>query len=679
MSFSVDLWNGYDIIKTSFNSNLKKMNQLTEFLTLYSSVLKDYIKNLSNLYQFEKESIEKQNEAFVYPFNILIKVFKEEIEIYKNHYNFIITNIKEIKEKIDKMKIEVIQNFNTIDEKTNYFDNILNILISKQDNFNNNCKELCLTIAEEEANKILEGINEINDKKIINIFSVFNNKKDKKERKDDILEKIFLAKNDYILSISNSNEEREKYNKEIDILLFNLQRQYKNLIYYYDKLLKDFAKDKIKIFNEISELNKLNNEKTFKNLNYRKDFDDFIIKNATKEFPMNKLDFFPFKLNKIIIENQTQNKFNKCEKNDQNKIFDLIKNYFSEKKINFYENDFAKKFLSQGKNLYKGKNLLKENENEIIIEEKVKDKAPKIIENEDDFEIINSQQSEEKKEKMENFNFIKDFIYTLVIEDSESNKKEKINIIDNNKIENNNEDIDEDESIKYNKILIKFMDLITPKRKGNFEYLNFFISYLTINRAKGLFKFNKNVYQIFLNIFKYILMNYKNSYDYVKNVIILAQTFYKGDDKDPNNKKVYLLNGLKDHTVFNEPETWHRAINYNLSLSIKNGNRYSMYIINKDEYITHLNMVAMNSVISYLYDMKICTSDTNVYEKVKNFYSKVYKLDEKIIDQQINEIFLNDNKSKEINNKPDNQNKGNNTQIKIDDDKNNSNQKNENK
>ena len=81
MSFSVDLWNGYDIIKSSFNSNLKKMNQLTEFLTLYSSVLKDYIKNLSNLYQFEKESIEKQNEAFVYPFNILIKVFKEEIEI----------------------------------------------------------------------------------------------------------------------------------------------------------------------------------------------------------------------------------------------------------------------------------------------------------------------------------------------------------------------------------------------------------------------------------------------------------------------------------------------------------------------------------------------------------------------------------------------------------------------
>ena len=79
-------------------------------------------------------------------------------------------------------------------------------------------------------------------------------------------------------------------------------------------------------------------------------------------------------------------------------------------------------------------------------------------------------------EKNENFNFIKNFIYTLVIEGTESNKKEE-------EKENKN-DIDIDERIKYNKILVKFMELIEPKTKEKFEYLNAFIKFLTIVRAK---------------------------------------------------------------------------------------------------------------------------------------------------------------------------------------------------
>ena len=48
----------------------------------------------------------------------------------------------------------------------------------------------------------------------------------------------------------------------------------------------------------------------------------------------------------------------------------------------------------------------------------------------------------------------------------------------------------------------------------------------------------------------------------------------------------------------------------------------SKIIINKDEYITNLDKVAMNSVLSYIYGMKIFKSDAKVYEKLKIFILK---------------------------------------------------------
>ena len=242
---------------------------------------------------------------------------------------------------------------------------------------------------------------------------------------------------------------------------------------------------------------------------------------------MIKLEFIPFKLTKNIFENnQKLNNYNELKKEEQNKIFNLIKNYISENNINLYESDFSKIFLKSKEQ----QNLLKSNEVNL-------DETKTIIEiDEDDFEIIKSKKKKEIEKKKKNFNFIKNFINTLVIEETESNKKEE---------KENENVIDIDESIKYNKILVKFMDLISPKNKEKFEYLNAFIQFLTIVRVKGFFKLNPYVYQIFINIFTYILMNYKNSYDYVRNIILLSQTFYKGDDENPDDVKIYLLNGLK--------------------------------------------------------------------------------------------------------------------------------------
>ena len=626
MSFNVDLWNGFEVIKSSFDSNLNKLNQLINILDSYSFFIKEYYTNLFNLYSSTNKIINKDNSTFDNLLYLLLISFKTESEYYENHYNLINKSLQETKERIEKIKLNIQQYFQSYEINKENFNNALNNLISKQENFYESCKELCLNIAQEETNKIfIENQNNINNKK----RSSTENLKIKIEKKETPLDCVFLAKSNYIKFIFESNKLRENYNNNTENILLKLENQYKDILYYFECLMKIYINDKIMIHNKILTLNNNNNEKTFKNINYETIFNDFIENNVTKEFPMIKLEFIPFKLTKNIFENnQKLNNYNELKKEEQNKIFNLIKNYISENNINLYESDFSKIFLKSKEQ----QNLLKSNEVNL-------DETKTMIEiDEDDFEIIKSKKKKEIEKKKKNFNFIKNFINTLVIEETESNKKEE---------KEDENVIDIDESIKYNKILVKFMDLISPKNKEKFEYLNAFIQFLTIVRVKGFFKLNPYVYQIFINIFTYILMNYKNSYDYVRNIILLSQTFYKGDDENPDDVKIYLLNGLKNHSVFKEPQTWHRAINYSLSLSIKNSSLYKLEIQNKEDYYKNLDKIVLNIFISYLYDMRISTTDLKVYEKVKHFYSKIYKLDEKMVDEQVNKLFeINSKKEK---------------------------------
>ena len=637
MSFNVDLWNGFEVIKSSFDSNLNKLNQLINILDSYSFFIKEYYTNLFNLYSSTNKIINKDNSTFDNLLYLLLISFKTESEYYENHYNLINKSLQETKERIEKIKLNIQQYFQSYEINKENFNNALNNLISKQENFYESCKELCLNIAQEETNKIfIENQNNINNKK----RSSTENLKIKIEKKETPLDCVFLAKSNYIKFIFESNKLRENYNNNTENILFKLESQYKDILYYFECLMKIYINDKIMIHNKILTLNN-NNEKTFKNINYETIFNDFIENNVTKEFPMIKLEFIPFKLTKNIFENnQKLNNYNELKKEEQNKIFNLIKNYISENNINLYESDFSKIFLKSKEQ----QNLLKSNEVNL-------DETKTMIEiDEDDFEIIKSKKKKEIEKKKKNFNFIKNFINTLVIEETESNKKEE---------KEDENVIDIDESIKYNKILVKFMDLISPKNKEKFEYLNAFIQFLTIVRVKGFFKLNPYVYQIFINIFTYILMNYKNSYDYVRNIILLSQTFYKGDDENPDDVKIYLLNGLKNHSVFKEPQTWHRAINYSLSLSIKNSSLYKLEIQNKEDYYKNLDKIVLNIFISYLYDMRISTTDLKVYEKVKHFYSKIYKLDEKMVDEQVNKL-LEINSKKEKNDKLENKIEDNN-------------------
>ena len=676
MSFNVDLWNGFEIIKSSFFSNFKKVNLLTDILLSYSSHIKEHYTNLNNLYESLNESIGNDDSVFDNSLKLLLTSFKKESTHYINHYNVIMTNTQEIKNKSEKIKTDIMQYFKKNEENTENFNNVLNNLISKEENFNNQCKELCLNLANEEAIKILEERKKINAVKFKHSLTT-RVPESKKEKKKNELIKVFDAKNNYIQNLSESNEERDKYNRQTDIILKKIQKQYKDLLCNFDFLIKAYISNKIDTHKEIFQSSKQYDENSFKNINYKTIFNDFVLKNATKEFPLNQFDFIPFKLSKSSLEktNQKENKYIELLAEDKNKVYIFIQNFLTSNKINFYENDFSKKFLSNNINPIKGKNLLKENE--ISLNEENKIEINNIEGNE--FEVINSQRSKEIKEKNMNFNFIKDFIFTLVVEDTVTNKDKEPNIKKEEKEEEENEEeedimnnIDEDLRIKYNTILSKFMDLISPKKKGNYEYLNFFIKFMTLNRAKGFFKLNPFVYKIFTNIFTYILMTYKNSNDCVKNVIILSQTFFKEDEENQDNKKIYLLNGLINHDSFKDPETWHRAINYNLSLSIKNSSKYSFKIINKDEYLKNLDKIAINTILSYLYDLRISTNDTKVYESVKYFYCTLYKIDEKMLEQQINSILENYYKEygpniKQINKKEENKDKINADDVDLND------------
>ena len=652
MSFNVDLWNGFETIKTAFDSNLNKLNLLIYILDSYSIYIKEYYTNLFNLYLTTDKIIKKDNSNFGNLLNLLIISFKTESDYYKNHYDLIISSVQETKEKIEKIKLNIQQYFQSNEVYSTNFNNVLNNLIFKKEKFDETCKELCLYIAQEETNKILkENSNNVNKK---NLFNTENNKINI-DKRETVLNKVFEAKNNYIKFIYESNKFRENYNKATENMLFSLEDPYKDLLYYFEYLIKLYIKGKLIIHNDIFTLNNSNNEKKYKNINHKAILNNFIENNATKEFPMIKLDFHPFKLTKNIFENnQKLNKYMELKKEKQDKIFNIIKNYIEDKNINLYESDFSKSFLKNNSQNYQEINLLKS------IDLNLNENKNEIESDGDDFEIIKSKKRKEIEEKNENINFIKNFIYTLVIGEKESNKKKEL-IEEEDK--EPNKIIDIDEGIKLNKILGKFMDLISHKNKQKFEYLDAFIKFFTKVRAKGCFKLNPYAYQIFINIFTYILMNYKNSYDYVKNIILLAQTFYKVADENSDDIKIYLLDGLKNHSAFNEPQTWHRAINYSLSLSIKNSSQYKLKIQNKEEYCKNLDRIVLNILISYLYDMRISTSDLKVYENVKQFYIKIYKLDEKIVDEQVNKILENNSKKEEKKDKPENKIEENNLKI----------------
>ena len=626
MSFSVDLWNGFDIIKSAFSSNIKGVKTLIDILNSYSNLQKDYYKGLSNITK-EIKQIQNPSSIIDESINLLLLSFSEESETLKNYYDNITKNINQLKEELEIIKNQINHFFNENIQNRESFNLILNNLILKQEEYYKSCNELCSYLVEEEIYEIIRDNNDnknIDKDLLSNIIKRLDKSKDNKEteftfkefnenKKLIILNKALDNKDAYIDFIEESEKGLEIYNKETENLLNNLQKQFKSLIFLFQNAINNYVKYKINTYNDLIEMNKLKNEGKYSKINYKKETIDFIINNTTKMFPLNKLEFIPYKINQNEII-QKISKFNQISKVDQSTIILQIKNYIKDNKININEQEFIN-IISNKKKINNKNSKLNKNKN------------PDLIKKEN---LIKS-----------NFIFINDFVFKLCNSselkmENDRNKKDQIN----NNIS--------DESFMYNNLLFRFMDLIAVTNKDHFEYLKIFVKLVSYYRSKGFFILNDSSYKIFVNIFSFILVNYKTSYNIIKNVILFSQTFYKIEKN--SNKRIYILNGLKNHETFKDIDTWHRVINYNLSLSIKNNNNYSLNILNKEEYMKNLNKIVPNSIISYLYDIKLSTNENKVYEEVNKFYITIYRLDKEIVEKSVENLYREINKENEKNN-----------------------------
>lgn len=717
MSFNVDLWNGFDIIKNEFSTYQKRLKKLIDILTSYSLIQKEYFKGLDNLYNEIKETkdVQKPNSLLDESINLLIKSLKVEIHKNKILYNNITKNLNEIREKLEKVKEQISPYFLENIQNRESFNRVLNNLILKQKAFNKSFQEYSYHLAENEAQKIIKEkshnkTKKNNDKNANNnpkdpkdrykelgtknfgYYLTYNVLKDMPDKEEEFTKKILENKKEYIKCISESDKEREKYNTLTEDLLNHLQKQFKLLVFLFQTVINNYIKDKISIYNDIIEVNKLNDKENYSKINYKTETLNFIMKNATKEFPMNKLEFIPYKANKnkIILKIAKLGEFSSEE---QDKIYNQVKDFINNNNLNKYENEYLRQSLinraftdiiQKVENVNKFRrsgssdmlNLKNKGNNNILnkFNNSNKNINRNIVFNKNNNNLLSKNKDDialsiEKKTKS-SFNYIKEFVMTLVISKKETKKNILFDIYSDNSSDENEDNKDETkkrikkETHAYNELLFGFMNLISISNNDHNKNLEYFISILGFHRSKGYFELNENAYKIFINIFNYILVNFKTYNNIIKNIILFSQTFYKLDENNPNNK-IYLLSGLKNHAAFNNIETWHRVINYNLSLSLKNNN-YSLNIANKEEYMKNLNKIILSNIISYLFDLKLSTNDKNVYEQVKNFYIIIYKLDKKYIEEHINKLLTDTENEKiedKIEEKAEEKNENNNSSI----------------
>ena len=335
------------------------------------------------------------------------------------------------------------------------------------------------------------------------------------------------------------------------------------------------------------------------------------------------------RVNKEII----QNKRNQDKEFIEKYITDLFLNKSPDNKVIEEKKGNEKNITVENKEII---NNIKENNKTINNnEEQIQKKNIQLLNkdnNEDNIDQINSEEKKEVNKKKSD-----------TLEKNEIKKEEK-NILDNI---NQKENVDN--TIK-SEIINKSQSAETSKEKEENEYQDWFkdviqkyfytennpnfltnaetfIKKLSYLRSKGYFLIGDKLYNAILSLFFIILNKEQFNYYILKNVLILSQTFYKIKD----NKKVYLQQGLKGMKIFAIPETWHRVINYSMNLSCS-----SMDLTQtKEDMIKKINKEANVIIMAYLCDIKQYTDKERVFNEVKNYYVKVYNMDEKMVDKEV--------------------------------------------
>ena len=606
MSFSVDLWNGFDIIKEKLSTTNKQIRQFNKLLTTYINIERDYCRNLENLYKEYKETeYEVDSPIEISRINI-IKMLDFETQNRKEFINNITKNINEkITKYLSEPKILLENIFYKNTDLTTSFKKSLNKLTIKQEEFHSACKELSSNLSQ---NEIENNPNKkLDDSKIKKSYN-----------------KVIKVRDEYLFLINETNIERNNFNCRKEDLLNDLEKTYKKTIENFKSYLYDFSNERYKMLSITYLKEKTNFENCHSKINLEKEFNLFVMKNATKQFPMTKIEFCPLKLNSLTKFIKSKYQDNLKEK-ECSRIVKVIQEYFQNH--NLFPDNLIQSGISK---------ISRKKSNDLLSSRRL----TMIIGNKANLEK-NKEQTPEEKETiiMKNIKFIKNFINEIITNNKIKIFEDKINNQEN--IFKLDEGQDKTESMNTNEKINELMGLLDIFNESSSVYIETFIKTLSYIRSKGFFEINNDSYYLLQIAFIKILeQNPRNDY-MLKNIIILSQTFYNIIDKE----KIYLQKGLKGNNVLNRTETWHRCINYTINLA--NSDRDLTNQVSNNELIKKVEKEALNTVISYLCDMKHFVDNEKVYEKVKNYYIKVYKLDEKFVNDTVEEYMKDLNKKKE--------------------------------
>ena len=598
MSFSIDLWNGFDLLKNKYNSTYNKVQILYNILNSFINMEKDYSKNLDILYKDNKGQI-KEEFLLEKSFIQLIENIKEQSEYHKKHidfvYKYLVIPLKEI---IDQQKL-VFQLFTENTKNLEIFEKSKNILILKEEKYHNSCNEL--------TNFFIA-----NDSKMLN--NSLSNDKSLFHKRQKLVDKINDNKKEYISMLYEANIDLDQYNTKTNQILNDLENKYESILDLLKWSLINYANNKIVLYDKTNNLYKTSLKNYFTNINCSEEMMNFIKRNLTKQFPVFKFEFIPYKVNSINInlfkESERKKNLNEC-----NKKINLIKKFFNDNQL--INSTIPKEENNQSNNANNKNSLtvitnsLKKIisiEKEAIKKPPTASKRPRNISQELNYNSLNNISNrfvlKDRETQMKaNITYIEFFIDKLMLKKNETKKPE----------------------------IEKFRNIFLLNKNENCIYFDTFIKTLNEYRARGKYMLCNNTYDILVEIFSFMLDNFPEQDNLLKNLLILSQTFYYM--KQNTEKKIYIQKGIKNNQIFETFKLWHRVINYTLGQSVNN--KDIAHKTDKEEVNKKLQILALNTLITYLCDLKCFTDNKQVFEDVKKYYCEIYQLNEKEVQTSV--------------------------------------------
>ena len=605
MSFSSDLWNGFDILKKNFLHTYNKIKHFYEIMFSFASLEKNHSKNLEILYEQNKDLF-SSSEILLLPSKTFISSLKIESEYHKYYYNSIFDNIlSPIKQIIDNKKSIITKMFCNSMKNTENFQKIVQNIISRQDNYYNSCKELCLSLSEIE---IYTQNSETKKKQSVNKALI--------AKKEKALEKVNKTQKEYLNAVIESNIILKDYNFKTENLLNDLEKEFTKISECIKEYLINYSKNKTQLYKDILEMTNHGLSTCYEKIDVENDIKNFVMKNATKEFKYHKFEYNPFKLNNInknLLFNDTKETSKKIDIN-YDRVIQKVKKFFVDNKITGSDSQYMERTLNslrQHKLEFSIKydimlEINKNEENKNLISDNIKD------------ENINKINSNENKNKISN-------------KEKEINNNIKYIEIFVNKLTCGEKDLESD--------IIKIKTIL-QKNKENYIYSEYILNGLDNYRSHGNYILNEKSYEYFLNLFLLILDSFNNNDFIIKNIITFSQTFYKilPGNKNP---KYYIYYSISNHLIFNKSETWHKIINYSLtSFSI---NKDLSIKMEKEQKEKKLDEKILNILVENLSIMKLFRVNDKIFNEVKNYYIQVYKIDKELIKKEINYFYKENN------------------------------------